>query len=627
MSYGTKLNGITSYTLHYGPDPKGEYVANFESLYGGLNLHDLDYRLKAHESPFMENLNWNDGILSSRDGQLWLSDDDTLGRGYTCYQDLCWGYVFLHIGTKLFTFFPKFNDVEMVEIYDGVPEVRGTFFRFQDYLFYKTDGAYLRITNNQYQSFTVEDVVAFVPVTALNCDPTTGGGDSYQPVNRLTPEQTRKYNAASGVKDYVIAGMPSDGVIKKVVVDGVETTAYTYSNGTVHFATAPPVTTPATNNTVEITFTLPSAHNAESIDSCRYAAVFGGNSNICIVFGGSRTQPNAYFWSSNDNLSMNPGYFPDINYNMTNDNNEEITGFGKQQSMLIIFTRNTVGRATFSTEDLDGRTNITMNYVAINSRIGCDLPWTIQLVENNLVFCNTKSGVYILHDSSSAYENNVECISEKINGTEVKHGLLSAVREATADSVCSVDTDRRYTIVVNGLAFEWDYSVSQYSDPSWFRHTNINAVAFFQDVGLLGHMDEVGRVTRMERNYMDYGKPISKKYRFPTMSFGSYDRLKNVNSIILTVRGDTDTTIDLLYSCDYIDRKELVPCQTRAWHLVPRNLTFRSLEVRRYAIVFRRKPGFKHIKHFTMTLENNGTGEDMSIVSAQVFYNFQGRLR
>ena len=61
--------------------------------------------------------------------------------------------------------------------------------------------------------------------------------------------------------------------------------------------------------------------------------------------------------------------------------------------------------------------------------------------------------------------------------------------------------------------------------------------------------------------------------------------------------------------------------------LSPRNLSFRSLRGRGFASVFRRKCRCRGVRHFTMRLHNDRVGQDLSVVSAQVFYNDQGRQR
>ena len=86
-----------------------------------------------------------------------------------------------------------------------------------------------------------------------------------------------------------------------------------------------------------------------------------------------------------------------------------------------MFKTRSIGKGTMQFTTLGDnaevpRKVIEIDYTAINSRTGCDLPWSIQLIENNLCFCNTEQGVHIVLDSSAALENNVVGISRKING-------------------------------------------------------------------------------------------------------------------------------------------------------------------------------------------------------------------
>ncbi len=54
------------------PAPKAEKCLSYEKLSGGLNLWELDYRLRRSESPEMKNLVWREGTLNCRDGQVLL---------------------------------------------------------------------------------------------------------------------------------------------------------------------------------------------------------------------------------------------------------------------------------------------------------------------------------------------------------------------------------------------------------------------------------------------------------------------------------------------------------------------------------------------------------------------------
>ena len=631
------------------PSPKYERSMNYGNLAGGLNIWELDYRLRANESPDMKNLVWKDGCLNSRNGQVWVDDTDRT-TGYAAYDTWFHGAIFFHAGTSIYKKDPS-SDQAASAVYteEGLTK-RGTFFLYDTRLYYKAPGFFVCITYDpDTETFSAEDVVGYVPTTYINCSPSNGAGDAYQPENFISPKCTLEYNAESGVTQYHLP-VVADSVVK-VMVDGVEVTAdsssppaagkyyYDSTNGIVVFGTAPPVTNPPTNNTVVITYSLENETAMNNIMDCPYAAVYGGTGSLCIVMAGSKTQPNAYFWNGN-NVAMDATYWPMTQYQLAGDSSDPITGFGRQQSYLVIFKKRTVGRTmistqyvaagdiTFGVENTSGRLTIDLPYIQINDKIGCDLPWSIQLIENNLVWCNTEQGVHYLKDSSSAYENNIVCLSKKVNGSQTRHGLLDAMRAANPDMVCSCDDTRKYWVVADGQVWSWDYSLSDYKDPSWFYFTNIHAMAFVVKEEDVWHVDTKGRITHFERTFADYNSlPIDKAYQFATQYFGTYDNLKNVNSIIITMRSDTNGTSTLQYITDYERRYDLTPLKVRHWLLSPRNLTYRSLAGRGFAEVFRRRPMCRRVRHYTMRLENNSIGEDLSIVSAEVFFNLQGKDR
>lgn len=609
------------------PSPPKEYVINFPRLDGGLNTWELDYRLKANESPEMKNLWWQNGTLCSRDGQVRLTAQ-ALGTGYSAYECLFWDHGFFHIGSKLY-YAPLVDpdvhsgSLTLKELIDDVPENPGSWFRYGDSLYYKNRGCYLQIDYNTDGGFTAMDVPVYSPIVLINTNPTTAAGDTYQPENRISPKKTVWYSTVADVKEYHLPVKNVESV-DKVVVDGVETTAYTVdlAAGTVTFTTEPTHHTPVVPNSVRITYTKTNVDAYNSIMDCPYATTFGGSQNVCVVVGGCGAQPNAYFWSGN-HMVMDPGYFPITQYNLAGAAAESITGFGKQQNMLVVFKEYSVGRASVSTTEMeDGRVLLSMDYTPINDRIGCDLPGSIQLVQNNLVFANTKQGVHILKDSSAAYENNIESISRKVDNS-----LLELIRKAKV--ITSHDDGSRYWLVADGEVYAWDYFLSGYSDPSWFYFTNIRAVDFIESSsGKRFHLEPDGNLTMFRRMFSDYGEGIDKVFRFAAQYMGSYDRLKNITGVQFSVRGDTDTEIEVEYKCDYITMKDPTPILSLLYKLAPRNLSYRFLGGKvQFASVARRRPGLWHVKHFSMTLRNNKSGMDMSVMSATIFYNFQGRDR
>lgn len=703
------------------PNQHATKMVDFPRLDGGLNLWEMDYRLNRNQSPEMKNLWWQDGVLQCRDGQSYLYGPSQqqlttplpegvepwvdLGVGYTCTSDLFWDHAFFHIGTKLYYMDPSEEAPLMTELVDGVPENRGTFFRYNDGLFYKNRGAFIKVKYDpdetpMFSASHVEDN-AYTPIIVMNASPSTGSGDTYQPENRLSPKKTVQYNAAedqqmitkngdgstkvfdlgktaasdhlSRVTDVYFGSTlvntaiyttdvstgkvtfttapPSDTIITFVAKFGVvtyqlpvkevdavtevkvngevkaESTDYAVdlTKGQVVFVTAPPVSDPAVNNTVEITYSKANEDALNAIMDCPYAIVYGGSQEVCIVLGGCKKQPNAFFWCGNDSVGMNEAYWPMSFYNLAGDSEDGITGFGKQYGTLVIFKEKSLGKSAYSVEDVDDRDSISLTYTAINAKIGCDLPWTIQLIENNLVFCNTEGGVHIVRDSTSALENNIECLSRNVNGTDQRPGLLADVR--AAETVTGFDDGNHYWVVANGHAYLWDYLLSAWKDPSWFYFTNIGGAAFFRTVDKSYHMDARGRVTVFSRTFLDYWQAIDKVYQFPPQFFDSYDRLKDILYCIFTVRSDTDSVVDIQYDSDYETRNDKTEIRSLSWRLIPRNLAYRCLSIQRFAHVARRKPGCRHVRHFSVRLENNEPAQDLSIISAQIYFRYLGRDR
>ena len=422
-----------------------------------------------------------------------------------------------------------------------------------------------------------------------------------------------------------------EGSVTEVKVDGAVKTegtdyAVDLAKGQIVFVKAPPVHDPAVNNTVEITYSKANPDALNAILDCPYAIVYGGgDQNVCVVLGGCKKQPNAFFWNGNSDVSMDVTYWPMSFYNLAGDSEDGITGFGKQYGTLVVFKERSLGKSSYSVENVDDRDSISMTYSAINAKIGCDLPWTIQLIDNNLVFCNTEGGVHVIRDSNSAFENNVECLSRNVNGTDQRPGLLKDVR--TGAVATSFDDGNRYWVCANGHVYLWDYLLSSWKDPSWFYFTEVPGVAYFSTVDKSYHMDASGRVTRFVRNFMDYDGAIEKVYQFPPQFFDSYDRLKDILYCIFTVRSDTDSLIRIRYESDYERRYDQTDIWNFSWRLTPRNLAFRCLRAPRFASVARRNPGCRHVRHFSIRLENDKPAQDLAIISAQIYFRYTGRDR
>lgn len=429
--------------------------------------------------------------------------------------------------------------------------------------------------------------------------------------------------------------LPVDQVdsIVSILVDEEEVTEYTadLEKGIITFQVAPPVQDPPVNNTVKITYSKENKESYDAIMDCRYACAYGGTGGAVLVLAGSEAQSNAYFWNGS-HTAMDVGYFPMPYYNLAADTLEAVTGFGHQAGHLIVFKEHAVGKCSLNSVTVDGRASLTLDYTPINAAMGCDLPWTIRLVENNLVWCSTYAGVCRLEDTTPAMENEVRCISRNVLGCDERPGLLDAT--AKAETVCAMDDGDRYWVVADGKAYVWDHAISTAAKPSWFYFDNIGAVSFctaetqapssmdglrYTGARPIYHLDKQGRVSRFVRTFRDYGGAIEKVYTFPAQDFGELERRKHIKKLLLTTRSDTDTVIRLQYDTDHGTWQDLTPIRSYSYRLLPRNLSFRYLGVRRFAHVSVRVPRGRYVRYFSLRLTNNEPGCDMSLVSAQMF--------
>jgi hypothetical protein len=174
----------------------------------------------------------------------------------------------------------------------------------------------------------------------------------------------------------------------------------------------------------------------------------------------------------------------------------------------------------------------------------------------------------------------------------------------------------------------WDYLNSSAAKPSWYYFANVHGVCYFQDdAQVLYHLNLAGQITRLGEGWADYDGAIDKVYSLPTQYFGGYDRLKDVLYVIVVVRSETDTRVQLRYDTDYEKRVDDTPILSWSWRLSPRNLTHRCLSTQRFGHVAKRTPNCRHVRHFALVFGNNRYGEDLAIVSAQIYYRYSGKER
>lgn len=679
------------------PSPPKLRVSSIQNLSGGLNLHDLAWQIRNDQSPEMKNMWWEDGVLQSRPGLTVYNNSFLRNRTDTTVYNFegvpVYGYPY-HGWFVALSPDPNIKRFELMAVSSRdycraelnrltLDEVDpgGTFFLYNDVLYYKQKGAFIKLTVSETFDETAgayvlqaEEVVPYIPTILMNADPAAKGvGDLYQPINRMSTYRRVLYNfdsskgkevflpedlgGSAGWDTVTVEYLDKSGnwVVSQRDVPGTDGTSWLSQPNTTNgyyldFYNGGAAT--GVSNNLRVTYSVPltAGSNEEtvyrSLDECNVVEVYGAGQGLCVVMAGCDVQPNAYFWNGNTDVAMDPSYFPAEHYNLAGEASDPIVGFGKQQNMLVVFQRRQIGRCVFDTTEIDGRAYITLNYTTISPLMGCDFPRSIQLIENNLVFCNAKYGVMYIKDTSSAYENNIVPVSQNIERSRGVDGLLHDLGLFNIDGlrklVTSVDDGKRYWLCVNDHVWLWDYSrggsVNDAKTLSWFYFDNVDTPAGWLrlDDDIPAYVDRNGYLreftTTMEDQYSSSGTwtargtDFEKLLTLPIQDFGTYEVLKNVEKVIFVLKAPGESTTEIEYETDYESRADRQPIVTHgitAW--VPRNLTAgRSLQMTRFAVTAIRKPRCLHVRHFLVRLKNSRRGEAISFASAQIYYTMQG---
>ena len=100
---------------------------------------------------------------------------------------------------------------------------------------------------------------------------------------------------------------------------------------------------------------------------------------------------------------------------------------------LVIFKESSLFKVGYS---FDGE-NVFYPVRECHSTIGCDMPGSVQLIDNRLVFAHSKSGVHMLVSTDNETEEAVKPLSANIGALLLAEDGLKAA--------CSVDSGRYYS--------------------------------------------------------------------------------------------------------------------------------------------------------------------------------------
>ena len=612
---------------------------------GGLNLKDLEFEQNVNQSPYMLNMMYRNGSFSKRYGQEIYGTFENKIYAAEIFD----GKLAVHSGTKMY--------YDGKEIASNLPEEKGLFAKFAQTLFYFSDKFY------QYKKkdgvFTWGELEAYIPDVLINCAPAKDGyaGDTIDDYNILGLKFNESFHGDGTTKIYYVKG-DDDNVIDwtvtpKITVDGEETTAFTVdsTNKAITFTTAP---SKGVLNVV-MTLTLKSSsmsEDRERLKKSKYCITFGGNNNSRLFLAGGGDSK--YFWSE----SYDATYWPENNWAVLGNSEYDITGFGLQYNILVIFKADEIYSLSSYTQS-SSTTLIEEDYGTeafkaqlVNATVGCDAPGSIQLIDNKLTWLNSRLGLCTLVSTNIVDERNVRPISRNIDRTNnlgVK-GILDYTEDL--ESIRSVDYDSKYFLVFpeSGMCFMWDYAISPYYYTS-SKETDTKILDFFLfDNFYVGQFIKIGQdlvyvnsnssfnknLIKLNNTFEDLdfngdgeNDAIKSYYMTPYLQFNAVNYLKTVKNIYVQVRGDTSSVIDMWYytdeSLDPEQEPESIRIGGRIWSKFGWD-NFQWLSVN-HAKTFRRKCSLKKIEMCAFYFENNDVGRDMSISHIALQYQIVKNIK
>jgi len=590
--------------LRFGAD--GKY-----SLDGGINLLRQETALPMTQASDILNVNADDrGTLSKRKGQALL--DVSLGSG-GCTSIIYKGKIIKQWSTFLYSY--NLDGSSPTQIFSGLAIAKSFFIVFQGLLYMLNGTSYI-----QFDGTTAKNVEPYIPTVSQGRKYDASASTLYEPLNFLTGGFIDMFSPLGAEKVFTMSFKGLDGSTVVCSNGTVEGTGFSVNRttGIVTFTVAPTAGT----NTLKITAYKTNAADALQIKNCTYAIEFSSR----LFITGNPNFPNR-LWKTGLTPNQNPlqaNYFPASglsSFDSVVGIDKKMVAFIKKFDKLIYLKEDSV-HITYNETQTDGASGFPISN--INETIGCDMPGSVQLINNMPVFFNSQNGGYAIASTTVLGENEVKPLSSNINGVGLRPGLLQETSIDLQDCSSFNDGQKYYLCMPgSGRVYIWDYSLGyNLANPEtlhWFIYDTVHANNFFMINNILCYSSSVnGSIVRFIDALNDFGQPINGKWKSKLMDFGIAEFYKNVTEMWLTTRANSDSTIIINH---YDDNGTMINTS-----IVPKSATSSfswdswdwdnfTWENQKFAPTLKYRPGVKNIRYYQIEITNNVFNEDLSIVA------------
>jgi hypothetical protein len=368
----------------------------------------------------------------------------------------------------------------------------------------------------------------------------------------------------------------------------------------------------------------------EKITGCTVALRFGGEA--VGVTGGTRVfvmgNPKYpyHLWRSDLGMHVSAGmaYFPDTSEEVLDQNSDAITAAAKMGEQLIVFKENSVFAIGYSYDGKDAYYPVR----ECNSAIGCDMPGSVQLIDNRLVFAHSRSGVHMLVSSDNALENIIKPISANINA------LL--LREPDIKSACSCDFDRYYWLKAGGHIYLWDYDTTPYYNYSdydkaqkrlaWYRFDNINAAVFCPLESSLYYGSPNG-IVRLYRGHNDFGQAMNAYFKSKAFDLGSPNELKTFVSLYPGFSADGNIFVKVTVANEKTDNYKSWEKDIRSFDWRTFNLGAFTWHRIKFAQVYEMRLNMRMATFLQVKMSGNALDRGVGLSSLRITYYRNRKVR
>lgn len=287
-----------------------------------------------------------------------------------------------------------------------------------------------------------------------------------------------------------------------------------------------------------ITFSTVVTSKDNPVRNCHLAIPYGGSSytegsGTRLFAAGDPKNGNTYYYSDVNNFE----YFPELNFDILDNSSAPITGFAKHYQDLIVFKSDSISKLSYQYEE----SKVVFPVVNVHDSIGCDMPGSIQMVNNDVVFGNALKGLHLLSIKELSDERNVFPISMNLNGRKGL-GKYSVFEKQNARSF---DFKNKYYLAVGDDIYIWNYELTPFQgyqeNISWYVWRDIPVSSFCTAGDCLAFVPR-GSFALYAFNGAkdDGGKAIRASFTTKAFDFGDANALKAVWQVWMNITSDRD---------------------------------------------------------------------------------------